>query len=258
MNFKNMLKYQLTSTMGVVCIFSLMTFAIFAGLYLLQFILPHFLVSDQGSYNLSSTVYLFAIIFGMTTFKSILEFGVINGVSRKTIFMSTTVTYGVTSLVIAIMCLLFTFLTKGFMPTSDMFVFFYGERYGIDVIFQNTIHQHSLNSVFPNILWTTIVLFLLFVLGYFITVLYYRMSTIWKYIVSIGVPALAITVIPMIATSSVGDELIPIMLDTLSFTQGFASDIPNPYISVISLSLVIAIFTTINYLMMRRASIKQK
>ena len=137
--------------------------------------------------NMSACVML--MILGIVLFSQGIRFGLVNGVSRRSIYggmaMFSVVLTLLMTAVDTLLSALFNSVSSGIMNTFEL-------------LYPGFIESHS---AFQNIL-SVILASLAFnllatILGFFIGAIYYRMNKVVKMVVSIGVPAFFVMVLPM-------------------------------------------------------------
>jgi hypothetical protein len=94
------------------------------------------------------------------------------------------------------------------------------------------------------------------IVGFFITVLYYRLNKPLKLTVSIGVPVFFLMVLPyidgMFFDGKIYDTIGNLIAGAYGFLDGY-----NPYISVLSSAIIFIVMGVLSYLLMRRATVKE-
>ena len=93
-------------------------------------------------------------------------------------------------------------------------------------------------------------------LGYLITVLYYRMNKPAKLAVSIGVPVFFVIVLPAIDFALFSGSIYHAIGVFVARARGFLNG-SNPYIGMLSGTLLFIIFAELSYLTLRKATVKE-
>lgn len=189
------------------------------------------------------TTAIFLFVCGCVSFKEYFHFLLQNGVSRPTQFLGF---LGAVTLVCAFCAVVDQSLLAllGLVePTESLYgmLFLQGQA-------------RSLATVLAGILWCIPVYMLAFLGGYFITTLYYRMNKLLKTVVSIGVPALCILVLPMADTALFGGQLGGALAWMMRFILGGGSE--SPLQSGLCFLLLACVPAGFAYLLMRRAQMK--
>jgi len=169
-----------------------------------------------------------------------------NGCSRKTIFLSFVYSIIPIATVMALIDGLNGILMNQFTNYENMFLQFYGPRFTEAV---------GVMQFIEGFLWSLTAYTMVAIIGLFITALYYRMNKQMKWIVSIGVPAFFMIVLPLIDTSFFNGAIIEGIGKVLDFAWGYQNGY-NPYFSMISCILFSVIFGSLAYSLIRRAVVR--
>lgn len=251
MNIKNMYFYNLHEYRKSLTIFYGVIVAIYLS-FIASYLLLHGGESSIGGMEMSSTIFMF--VLGLNSFKSNFHFGLANGVSRKSQFMSylaTAITLGV---FMAAIDILIAKVVAFIVSPNSLYLQFYGARYSSFIAPLSLINHVQI--IAEQFLWYTFLYSMAAMLGYFITLVYYRSNLIMKWIVSI-VPFLFLFVIlPYVERVSQG-AITRFLVSFIPKTLGFIGQTINPYIAVITFIIGYALFAALSYLLMRRAVIKQ-
>ena len=203
-------------------------------------------VSSSGL-EVASIIFLFVI--GLNSFRIPFLFFLVNGVSRKIMFKSTIISFMIVSAFMAFVDSLLGLIFYRGAKYTTLFEMPYGPRYGAEIF------QYNPQFLFEKLVWLFCLYTLAIFVGYFITVLYYRMDLKWKYIVSIGVPTFLIFGLPIINNSTDG-ELLTSFTETFLKMMGLWNGY-NPYISMFSFVVGAIIFMILGNLLTRNATIKK-
>ena len=204
---------------------------------------------EVSSSGLEVVSMIFLFVAGLNSFRVPFLFFLVNGVSRKTMFKSTIISFMIVSAIMAIIDTLLGLIFYRFAKYTTLFEMPYGPRYGIEIF------QYNPQFIFEKLVWLFCLYVLACMVGYFITVLYYRMDLKWKYTVSIGVPALLFLGLPPINNVTDGELLISfseLFLKTMGLWNGH-----NPYIAMLSFVVGTIIFMMLGNLLTRKATIKK-
>jgi len=153
----------------------------------------------NGSYNgFEVTTAIFLFICGLNSFKITFLMMIQNGVSRKSMFISNAISILTASFLMAVLDRIMLLLVNtignaiGGISYNGLFDALYGYRLDSHNSFNSFVVQLEI------ILATWMVYIVATVAGYFITTLYYRMNTTLKVIVSVGVPASVLFIMPLL------------------------------------------------------------
>lgn len=189
----------------------------------------------KGYANFGSTG-IFIFILGLNTFKNSFKFTHANNVSRKRFYYGTMIAIVIVSLFMAFADTIFTsiFLEIGNYKSN---------------------FQQIYNSVsfVDNFFWSFGLLLFATILGWFITMLYYRANNILKIIISI-MPVIIIIIFSYINTLFNG-KVFKSLISFLGSIMGVTGNV-NPYNAVLSFTIGSIGLLALSYLLIRRAPIK--
>ena len=222
-------------------------YIVMAGLYLLNLILTSIYPDNRGSFSgMESITYIFLLVSGIVMFVPNLKLAFANGISRKTEFVAS---------------LLGALTISAFMTVMNFGVAtLYSTITNYQSIFDGMYHSFNFanNGVYhlTEFLFSVTSAFSSFLFGYFIGALYYRMNKALKIVVSVGVPIFLLVGLPIL----IGYFLqIPFFKKIITNVIDFVLTISaNPYYAIISSILVSVILCTFSFLLIKKASIKEK
>lgn len=194
--------------------------------------------SVRYSYEMATVVMIF--VFGLCTFTENFKILLQNGVSRKSFFVSRVLVMLATMLVATAMEQVLYFL--GQLITAKV------PDFQLMSMFDDGISKRGFGDVVMAFgLYTAA-----YSMGCLINLVYYRLSKLGKVLVSVGVPAFAFIVLPILDSMVFHGALFSAIVEF--FKVIFASGI--------SLGLTLAIVTVVgmalSWLLMRRAIVKDK
>lgn len=233
MKFKSALKYQLLDVKRSIIIFYIVI--IFLMLLLTAATLwfnSQISITEpenvriEMSFGGATAIFLFVV--GLNAYKSSFHMLTANGVSRKTMFGSFIVTALIITAGMALIDSLLALLLRQII-VYDVFIF---DNYEMSIVTQ-----------FVSSLGTLM-------LGYLITTLYYRMSKPIKLLVSVGVPAMLIIVLPIMDASLFGYAITRAMSALYEFVTS------TPAIAMVSRVAAFMLFGALAFLTLRRAPVK--
>lgn len=256
MNSKSVYKYQLNDFKKSIMIFYLVIACIFVLIFLstgTKLLTINSLKIGPGSVSgLELASFIFLFVGGLNMFREAFRFSMQNGVSRKSIWTGTVLTFltvgGVMALIDTVirMALLNLSVPWSNVKMQGFYDLMYPQR-----SLNNGMIQNALEGFLLNFCMYAAAL----AVGYFITVGYYHMNKIAKIIVSIGVPAFIMILLPiLIGIFSKSDPSYEYYHATRVALGG--SNYDNPYFAMGSGLLISAVFLGLTYLMVRRAPIK--
>ena len=238
MKVKASFRYMVQDTLGGVAWF----YGIFLALYLVTFILVA-TKGGNGSFNgaeIASAIFLF--VMGLNSFKEYFGMLLQNGVSRKTMFVARLLAFGATSLLMAVLNLLFLAVLP-LLPSINGFSLF------------NLVYNVSGPSAVVLGLLFNFALYLLFLLvGFCLTTLFYRLNKVGKVAVGAGVPVLLTIVLPAIDTLLFKNAIGHFVGRSLVAALGLKTN--QPLVAVLSFLVLSAIFGLFSWLLVRRAIVR--
>ncbi len=247
MRLKSVIKYNIYDMKNSVIIYYVVIAAIMGLVAFSQQINIVTIGSSEGVGFVSgaeaSAIFLF--VCGLNSFKQNYLYLSTNGITRKAQFCGFLSSSAIIAVAMAFIDTTSTNIINIFTHYRPMFY----------QIFDGFTAEYSkVPTTLMNFLWSTVVYLLAFVIGYFITTLYYRMSKILKIIVSIGVPALLMIGSPMLASYLYKGGYLYEFSAVIKF---LADGNGNPNVSIIISILEIAIIAGLSYLLVRNAPVKE-
>lgn len=205
----------------------------------------------SGTYlNLEFITAIFLLNCGLNTFKVNFLMMMQNGISRKTMFIGTSITFLMVSIfmsildrVIAVITGLFTQSTEG-VYLKGIYDFIFSRR------------MASLGGILfelEAILITFSMYMAVVVAGYFITTLYYRMNKGLKIIVSVGVPVTLIIILPIADSKVFNGQIAKLVSKLFTFIFGASGSNPNPYNLLLVCVMGIIITLGLSWLLVKKA-----
>ncbi|PYG87249.1 hypothetical protein LY28_02154 [Ruminiclostridium sufflavum DSM 19573] len=247
MRLKSVVKYNIYDTKNAVLIYYIIIAAIMG---LLAFTLKADAVNIGSSNEIgfvsgaeASAIFLF--VCGLNSFKRNYLYLSTNGITRKAQF------YGflISSVIIAAVM---SAIDTGTANVINIFIDYNPMFYQAYTEFAAEASQ--LAVIMMSFLWNTVNYMLALASGYFITVLYYRMSKLLKIIVSVGVPALFIIGSPVLSVFLIKAGYLDKLTAVLKFlTNGNG----NPSMGVIIALAETVIVAILAYLLVRRVPVKE-
>lgn len=197
---------------------------------------------------------MFLFIVGLNSFTENFRFGLQNGVSRKTIFLSRMCTAAASSLFMAV-------VDQIIHTAVSLSVLGQGNPHQASVsLFQQLYPAASENPVqgfFLSVVFSFCLLLFISNVSYAIVMLFYRVGKLGKVLVGAGIPAALIFGIPAIKaldTLYFGERLRAFSNAVIAPVLDFAfNTVPN---CMISLFLLAALFALIDWLLLRRAIVR--
>ncbi|MCI2061307.1 MAG: hypothetical protein LKJ83_00825 [Eubacteriaceae bacterium] len=184
----------------------------------------------------------FLAVFGMCSYKENFLMMTQNGVSRKTIFLSRGAVFAEVAALVFAGCAAFYYLT---MVVLKIITSIIGEKY----IFSLAFWQPGTNPITSSIEVIIVFITVMFV-GYFITVLFYRMNKAGKIAVPIALLILLNTV-PLVDNMLNSGRILMTAENIISWAAS------TPINGIIFDLIIIAVFGCASWLIMRKAPVKR-
>lgn len=247
-NIKTASKYQINDYKKSIKIYYLVIMLIIVFFTVLDKVWGN---EGNGSYNgFETSAIIFLFICGLNSFKGTFFMMLQNGVSRKSMFIGNSLSILTVGMVMAVLDRVISVSANLISKVIGglAYVGFY------DLAYSN--RSAELNSIvfqLEAILITCIIYTTATVVGYFVTILYYRMNTALKVIVSIGVPASILFIIPLIDSMIFDGKIIAFTGKFFSFIFGGPEGNPNPYNILLVCVIGIIIVQGLTWLLVRKA-----
>lgn len=239
---KSTVRYMCHDMKKSITIFYLILLSLYLTSYVLNTMLDGVYFSMNG--NVSSSVYAF--IVGIVVLKEPFLMALQNGVSRKTYWFSTLLTFGLSAAVISIAETFFTSI--GRLVNSETFRV---ESIYSMIYSKRVADLDGFREGIETLLLLFALTFMLFAIGYFIGTLYYRMSKTIRLLVSIGTPVLLLFVLPLVESTFTKGAIIRFAGKVALAALGYKTQ--NPYTFMLSGLLVSVVMMGLSWLLIRRA-----
>lgn len=244
MKLKPAVKYQIYQFKRPLIIYYLIIYVVF-----IFFIIENSSLTKQGVDarlgGIESASMIFIFIAGLNSFKETFKMFLQNGLSRKTLFISFVYTILPISAAMALIDSINGVIASLVIKYDPAYMQFYGNRYIGSV---SGILKYA-----EGFLWYFFAYAMLAMTGYFITVLYYRMNKGLKLLVSIGFPAFFFIILPMV---DMDGKIYKGIGNFFSFAWGYKNGY-NPYFSMVTCTLIFALFGGLSYLLIEKAAAKE-
>ncbi|HZJ83191.1 MAG TPA: hypothetical protein VFD57_05205 [Clostridia bacterium] len=215
-------------------------------------------LSDQAkltSSGLEFATVIFLFVAGLNSFRTSFLFLQSNNVSRRTFFKGAIMGVMPIAFFMSIIDILINRIYNIFVKSPTNFDMFYGTLR--DITQGNDLYKWSaandIGTLFGTFVFQFAVYSMVFILGIFISVLYYRSNKITKVMISV-VPAM------LLVFSYNIFQLFPISFwNAIGNFIGGASgwNSRNPYIGFLSFFMLSLILSGLSYLLIRRAVVKE-
>jgi len=203
--------------------------------------------------EIATLIYLF--VSGLCAFKDNFLMLEQNSVSRKTMFNTRILIAFTICLIMAVIdkLLLTAFIAIAVASGSSIQVIsLFGMLYtNAGVI--STIWMHIAGLIFSFCFYLSVL-----AVGYFITVLFYRLNKLGRVAVGVGVPAFLCIGLPIlnatVADGKIGDAYIKLMVFAMGISGSGSANQPSN--AIISGLVVFAIFSLFGWLLIRKAAVR--
>ena len=244
MKLKPAVKYQIYQFKRPLLIYYLIIYVVF-----IFFIIENSSLTNQGVDarlgGIESASMIFIFIAGLNSFKETFKMFLQNGLSRKTLFISFVYSIIPISAVMALIDSINGIIASLVIKYDPAYLQFYSQRYVGSV---SGILKYA-----EGFLWYIFAYAMLAMIGYFITVLYYRMNKGLKLLVSIGFPTFFFIILPMI---DIDGAIYKGIGNFFSFAWGYKNGY-NPYFSMVTCTLIFALFGGLSFLLIEKAAAKE-
>lgn len=194
-------------------------------------------VNGVGSIDIAS--YIFAMFVGYELFKEAFAFSMINGVSRKTYYVSNILSTGIISVFLGVTTGTFALISSEYANNNIMFYLMY---------------QGNAVTMF---IWCTVMIYTMISLFHFVSLVMYRISKKVRYIIIL---VLALIVPVTILINTMIDGFIPniqkFLLLFLGITGSGTNITTNPILSATVLLALSVMLTMVSWLFLRRVEAK--
>ncbi|MFA6808358.1 MAG: hypothetical protein WCR27_05135 [Eubacteriales bacterium] len=192
---------------------------------------------SAGSSDMIAVIWIF--ILGLLSFAPSFKFMLANAVSRKSLFWANIFSMVILSVAWAVaMTLVISFINRMNLKM---------------IVVYPLIYKGS--STMGTVVWFSGMFFLLIVLGWFITMAYYRSNKLMIFVISLA--PFVIAGLFTIINQMTGGKLFDFMINFIVTAMGFSGSIPNPYIGSFSMLVITVILCVLNYLLIRKTQIKE-
>ncbi len=221
---------------GVLALFSTFSFTLNNG------------TVSMGGMEFGTVIFLF--IAGLNSFRGSFHFLLANGIPRKTQFFGFLLSVPVLAGLLVIIDTLLALLISQFISYESLYMQLYSRRYSFPL-------EAAMGSfLLEKMLWSFFVYLTAMMLGFLITVLYYRMNKLTKVLVSVSVPLFFVIALPFLDTIYFNGNISYWFFQGLvRLAFGFAHG-ANPYIAMFSNLVLFSILSLLSWVLMRRAVIK--
>lgn len=205
--------------------------------------------SSISGLEIASVIFIF--VAGLNSFKDTFHFSLVNGVSRKKQFIGHLVSLLPIAFIMATMDTLLRLIAPFFISYTPLHMSLYARGYSDMTGGVAT----TLVQLFDGFIWMVFLYMMVAMIGYFITIVYYRSNKLLKLIVSITPPIFLTFGLPVINRMTDG-RAVQWLGRAIVKSMGLYNGV-NPYIAIVTFICWFAVFSLGSYLLMKKAIIKQ-
>ena len=240
MNVLKITKYQINEMKSSVLVY-----------YLIILVIATILTSATAQQNVNASIggldfasIIFIFVSGITIFKQSYIFMQANNITRKRYFQGHLLSIFPVSAFIATVDIIINRITNIFTVHNSLFS---------QIYLRPDSFVRANPNIINNFIWSFAALSLFAIIGYFVALVYYRSNTLIKIIVSMT-PLIIISILGYLNRITNGGTA-KVISDFFAFIWGFKHGY-NPYIAIASMGIFFIIFSTLSYLLIRKAPVK--
>ena len=248
MNIQASLRYQLHEFKWAIVTY----YAVVVLLFALTILLAFLSIDESAQINgFGTTSMIVLFVMGIVTCREPLRLAIQNGVSRRSYFFAHL-------LMTVVVCAILSVCDRGLQALAELIVRDLPQAHFTNLV--TLIYPEFFADLggFATVLWPILASFCAylgsFAAGYLISLAYYRMGTLLKIIVSVGVPFLLVAGIPLLDFGVLNGAIAAFVWRVFSTVMGLESG--NLIVAVGSLLALALILNGCCYLLLRRAPIK--
>ena len=251
MNLKTSLKYKLKDNLRSIIVYYFVILCVICLIAVSVIVPDSNAKSNIIGMEMATVIFLFVV--GLNSFKENFLMLLQNGSSRKTIFTSGVLSMFIISTGMAIIDFIILAVIKlaaGNIKSLKVMGLF-EMNYSRHVENIGSFQAHTESLIFQILMYLAFVL-----VGYFITIAYYRMNKAAKTAVSIGVPVGLFFILPLIDETLMKGRVSDWINDLFNYAFGLHSQ--NPCHAMVTFLLLSVVFAALSWLLMRRAVVKNQ
>lgn len=211
-------------------------------------------VNEQQNVGMDFGINSFFLLFimGIVSFGAYFKFYLQNGVSRRTFFFSSCISFFTVTVVVKLIDTLLMAVSSALGRLGK------NAAWVMMIYDSNNRYQGSFSAkyFFESFLINVSIGIVLMLLGFMICIIFYRLSKIMKAIIACVVGGGLFILLPILNAVLFDGGIGKGLMNALRFISG-ASNGYNPYYLVCASMLIAVVFASLNYLLMRRAVPKE-
>lgn len=208
---------------------------------------------DSTDYNMISGMELATVIFlfiaGLDSFKEVFGMLLQNGISRKTLFASRCLTAVSIALIMSVIDKIILLILKSFSLIIDenlLVKSIYEQAYRNNIEGIGSFSFHMEGFIYNILLYLFVI-----TLGYFIRLIYYRVSKPVRITISVTIPTVLFILLPIIDEYVTKGKIYKAFSDFIHFSFG------HPLNAALSFTIGAIIFSFLSWLLIKRVSMKE-
>lgn len=254
MILKTAYKYQLADYKKPIAIY----YGIIAAIISLVFFFGLSVRIFSGSTSTSSTLQIgamdattavFLFVMGLNSFRESFFMLLQNGISRKTFFMTRFISSSVAAVIMAAIDNLLVLVGKGLFSVN--------EKLQIETLVEQLYNRGPnppglLQSFFRGTVFDLLMYLAVISLGFFITIIFYRLNQTGKVLIAAGLPVTLFVILPMViyAKPAIGTALSKFL------NLAFGISTANPYAAMLTFAIITLLLSLASWPILRRAVVK--
>lgn len=247
MNIKPALKYKLKENLKGMGSFYIIIYLIMILSATMVIVKSDVEISNFNGMELSTWVFMFVI--GLNSFKADFRLFLQNGISRKSLYVSSILSLGILSAIMVVIDFVNLMILKSISGV--------GHRNIYEILFNKSLSWTSVADNMICLLWNIVIIFTAAMAGFLITLVFYKMNKFAKTIVGFGVPILLFVGLPIVNVTFLNDALGKFIPKMIGFLLGGANN-PAPYNMIVVSAVICIVLAGISYLIARKATIRQQ
>lgn len=235
-------QYQLRESVPSV----LWYYGIVVGIILLLVIITSIFghAGTVGSFQGSTVIFLFVV--GLSSFKEFFYMANQNGISRKTFYIAKIGCFATLALLMQaadrLVSTIFVTVAPSVLHKSEPFL-------------QQIYWGSGLWYEITMFVFAVVINLLILVVGFAITLLFFRLPRFWRALVGAGVPILLLIVLPVVDSIYFNFAIMTFFKNFFSVALGLLTN--SPWTAILTSVITILLFLILSGLMLRKAEVKK-
>lgn len=209
---------------------------------------------EMGTINgFSAATAIFALVCGLNAFKENFGFHLQNGASRRTLFAGRLVNTVATALIMAVLDFVLQLLTLG---ANQLIGNVFKSSTILDMIlaFTPQVQMGFWESQLMAVLFSFVLFLGLSGLGYFLTIVFYRMNKLGKILVGAGIPVLLWIILPLVDLWFAGMSITSAIFQGILYLMGILTG--NLLLPLLTFTGMFVVTSGLAWLFIRKITVK--